>query len=74
MQAIIDFFKNIASFIKSVIDFVVNLFNDLIYVIQVIGQAIARIPTYLAFIPPAVVGIFVLALTVIVVYKIAGRD
>lgn len=74
MQAIIDLFKNIASFFKSVIDFVVNLFNDLIYVIQVIGQAIARIPTYLAFIPQAVVGLFVLALTVIVVYKIAGRD
>ena len=74
MQAIIDFFKNIAGFFKSVIDFVVNLFNDLIYVIQVIGQAIAKIPTYLAFIPQSIVALFVLALTVIVVYKIAGRD
>ena len=74
MQAILDFFKNIAGFFKSVIDFVVNLFNDLIYVIQLIGQAIAKIPTYLSFIPQSIVALFVLALTVIVVYKIAGRD
>lgn len=74
MQAIFDVLKSIGEFFSNVIDFVVTLFQDIVYVVKIIGATIAKIPDYLSFLPPAVLAAFVGALAIIVVYKIAGRD
>lgn len=74
MQAILDVLKSIGEFFSTVINFVVNMVQDLVYVVELMGMTIAKIPQYISFLPSSVVSIFVVALTLIVVYKILGRD
>lgn len=74
MQAILDVLKSIGEFFSTVINFVVKMVQDLVYVVELMGMTIAKIPQYISFLPSSVVSIFVVALTLIVVYKILGRD
>lgn len=74
MQAIFDVLKSIGELFANLVFFVVELLGDLVYVVSLMGQTIAKVPSYLGFLPSVIVSTFVIALTVIVVYKIIGRD
>lgn len=74
MAAIGEFFKSIGTFFSNVITLVRSFFEDIIYVIKLIGAAIGKIPSYLGFLPSAVIAVFVAGLTLIVIYKVLGRD
>lgn len=74
MSAIIDFFSGIADFFSAVIDFVVGFFEDLIYVIQLLGQFLVQIPQYFFFLPPAAVVILLTLFGIVLIYMILGRN
>lgn len=74
MSAIIDFFSGIADFFSSIVDFVVGFFEDLVYVIQLLGAFVAQIPQYFFFLPPAVVALLVTAFGIVLIYMILGRN
>ena len=74
MDAIIGFFKGLADIITAVIDFVVGLFQDLIYMIQLLGQFIVNIPDYFVWLPSGVVAVIVTIFAIVVIYKILGRE
>lgn len=74
MGPIIDFFKGIGAIIGAVIDFVVGLFQDLIYMIQLLGQFIVNIPSYFVWLPSGVVAVIVTIFAIVVIYKILGRE
>lgn len=60
--------------IKSVVDFVIGFFEDIVFIVKSLAQAVINIPRYLSFLPPAVLAIFITGITVVVVYKVVGRD
>lgn len=74
MQVLIDFFKGVGNAITAIIDFVIGFFEDLVYMIKLLGQVIVNIPSYFSWLPPEVVAILVLIIGVVVVYKILGRE
>ena len=74
MQVLIDFFKGVGNAITSIIDFVIGFFEDLVYMIKLLGQVIVNIPSYFSWLPAEVVAILVLIIGVVVVYKILGRE
>ena len=74
MQALFDIIKSIGEFFSNVISFVVTIFSDLIYVIKSIGTAISRIPNYIGWLPASISALFLVALSIIIVYKVVGRD
>jgi len=74
LQGIFDLLKSIGEFFSNIVNFVIRLVQDLIYVVELMGQVIIKIPDYIGFLPSAVISVFLVALTVIVVYKIIGRD
>lgn len=74
MQAIISFFESIGSIISTVIDFIIGLFRDLIFLIQLLGNFLANIPTYLSFLPSAVTASVILIFSIAVIFKILGRE
>ena len=65
---------DIGNFFTTIFDFVISLFEDLVYIVQVTGKCIASIPQVLCFLPPAVLTIFVAVFGIVVIYKIAGRE
>lgn len=74
MNAILDFFKGIGNAIVSVVDFVIGLFEDLIYMIKILGQVIANIPSYFSWLPAELISILLIIVGVVVIYKILGRE
>lgn len=74
MQAIIDFFAQIGSIISTVIDFVIKLFADLISMITLLGNFLAALPSYFSWLPGAVVSSLLVIFSIVVIYKILGRE
>ena len=74
MQAVIDFFVGITDVVTSLIDFVVSFVQDIVYVIQLTGAFVLKIPLIFSFMPSEVLGVIVLMFGVVVVYKVLGRE
>lgn len=74
MNALLDFLKGIGNAIVSVIDFVMGLFEDLVYMIKLLGQVVLNIPYYFSWLPPQILALVVLIISIVVIYKILGRE
>lgn len=74
MQGIFDVLKSIGEFIANIVSFIVRLLGDLVYIVDLMGKTIAKVPSYLGFFPSPIIALFLVALSIIVVYKIVGRD
>lgn len=65
---------NIANFFSTLWDFIINLFEEIVYIIGILGSVIVNIPSYFTWLPASVLALIVLAIGIVVVYKIAGRE
>lgn len=74
MGAILDFFKGIGTAITSIFEFVIGLFQDLIYMIKLLGQVVFNIPAYFSWLPAGVLSLIVVIIGIVVIYKILGRE
>lgn len=74
MQGIIDFLGLIGQAIVSVIEFVISMIQDLVFVVQLAANFVIAIPSYFAWLPAPIMTMLVTAVTVIFIYKIAGRS
>ena len=74
MQAIIDFFTTLGSVIVSVVEFVIKFFKDLIYVIGLLGNMILSLPAMIGWLPSVCISLTVTAFSIVVIYKIMGRE
>ena len=74
MNTIINILKAIGDFFASVVDFVVKLFSDLVYVVKLLGETVAKLPSLLGFFPSSVLAVLLLAVAVVVIYKVLGRE
>lgn len=74
MQAIIDFFATLGSVIVSVVEFVIKFFKDLIYVIGLLGNLLISLPAMIGWLPSACISLVVTTFSIVVIYKIMGRE
>lgn len=74
MQAIIDFFATLGEIITTVVDFVIQLFKDLLFMLQLLAKFVVSIPDYFAWLPAGVVAVIVVIFSIVVIYKILGRE
>lgn len=74
MSTIIDMLRSIGEFFGMVIDFVVKLFKDLVYIVKLLGSVVQSLPSLLGFLPLAVTGILTVTFAVVVIYKVLGRE
>lgn len=73
MNAIIKFFEGFVDTISAVIDFVVDFFTDLVYVIGLLGQFVIEIPGYFSWLPSEAVALLVTAFSIVVIYMVLNR-
>lgn len=75
MQVLVDFFGLIGSLLSTVVDFVVQLFQDLILVIALLVKSLASFPAYIsALLPPGYVTALTLCVTIAVILIVIGRS
>lgn len=72
--SIASFFEGVLYFFSTLFDFIGKLLSDFVWVVENVGNAISNLPDYLSFLPAQVVTLFMSGVTVIIVYKILGRD
>lgn len=73
-EDIIDFLKMIGDTLISFFDFVFSLVEDLVYVIQLTGETVLKIPSYFSWLPAEAVAIIVSIFAIVVIYKVIGRE
>lgn len=74
MIGVINLIKGFFEFVVSIVNFVLKILQDLIYVVKILGQTVANLPTYLGFLPTTVLALFVGCLSIVVCYKVLGRS
>ena len=74
MKAVVETLKGIAEAITAAIDFLFGIIEDLVYMVKLLGQFILDIPNYLSWLPPAITAIFLAIFSIVVIYKIIGRE
>lgn len=73
MDALFQVFQAIGDAIAFVINFVVTLFMDLVWLIQMLGLIVAAIPSYFSWLPAELLVILVAVIGAAVVLRIMGR-
>lgn len=74
MKAIVNFFEGIGAVILAVVEFVISLFSDLVWIINTLVWAVGEIPSLLSWIPGEILAILTITLSVVMIYKIMGRE
>lgn len=64
---------NIANFFSTAWDFIINFFKEIVYIIQLLASVVTNIPGYLSWLPSSIALLIVTAMSIVVIYKIAGR-
>lgn len=66
--------KSIVKFFEAIVDFVIDFFEDLVYVIELVGETVKDIPSYLDAFPSVLVAGILALVGVAVIFKILGRE
>lgn len=74
MNAIVNFFEGIGDVILAVVEFIVSFFSDIVWIINTLLWAVGEIPGLLSWIPAEILAILTVTLSVVMIYKIMGRE
>ncbi len=74
MGALIDILKSIGEMITAVFAFIIDFFQDLLYVIQLTGKFLMAIPGYFSWLPGPLLTLLLVIFSIVVIYKILGRE
>lgn len=66
--------KSIFNLISSIVSFIIGFFQDLVYMITLLGKFILSLPSYLIWLPPTFITAVTLIFTIVVIYKVLGRE
>lgn len=74
LSDIFEVVKSIGDFLASVVNFVIDFFADLGYMIDLLGETMEDLPQYLDFLPSTVIASVIAIFSIVVIYKILGRE
>lgn len=74
LETIKNAFLGFINLITSLVDFVVGLIKDIVYVVKLTGGFVAKIPQLFSWLPAPVVALFITLFAIVVIYKILGRE
>lgn len=74
LETIKNILIDIGNFFTTVFDFVISLFEDLVYIVQATGKAVTSIPSLFSWLPSPVLALLITIFGVVVIYKISGRE
>lgn len=73
-ESIKEYIVSIGELISTGFNFVVDFFSDIVYIIQLTGKFVLEIPTYFSWLPTPVLTLIVAIFSVVVIYKVLGRE
>lgn len=73
MQPIIDFFTSLADLFTKAVDFIIGFFEDVVYVILLLGKFVIEIPGYFLWLPGVAIALLVTIFSIVVIYMVLNR-
>ena len=74
LETIKDFFVTFMGIVTALVDFVIGFVEDIVYVVQLTADFVAKIPYYFVWLPDVCVSLIVAIFAVVVIYKVLGRE
>lgn len=74
MQGILNWLAGLGNLILSLVNFVFGMIADLLYVISLLANLVIRLPDILGWIPSACLTLVVTTFSIVVIYKVLGRE
>lgn len=71
---IIQFLRDISQALTSAFEFLVGFFEDTVYIIKLTGSFLLKIPQLFSWLPAPAIALIVSIFTVVVIYKVMGRE
>lgn len=66
--------KNVIKTITMLVDFLIQMIKDILYVIQITAEALGQIPEYIGWLPTVAISALVTLFGIVIVYKVLGRE
>lgn len=73
IKELVQILKSFFTTIGKLIDFIFGMIEDLIYVIKLLGKVSDNMPDFFSWLPPEVLALILLTISIIVIFKIIGR-
>lgn len=67
-------FQQIFDFFSNVLDFLIDFIKDIVYIIEITGEMVLKIPDYFSWLPSEALSLLVSVFAVVVIYKVLGRE
>lgn len=74
LDTISDAISSIVGFLDTIWTFVKDFTADTFEMIKLVGETVAKIPDYFSWLPAEVVAPLIVLFSVVVIYKILGRE
>lgn len=74
LETIKNILFSIGDFFTSIYEFVIGLFEDLVFIIKACGKVLSFIPNAFSWLPAPILALIIAIFGVVVIYKIAGRE
>lgn len=74
MATIKEYLISIGEFFSSIYDFILDIFRDIDYLVDLTGEFVKNIPNYFGWLPAPVLAVIVTIFTIVVLYKVLGRE
>lgn len=66
--------KDIFNGIMMLVDFVISFVQDIVYLIGLTADFVAKIPSLFSWLPSEALSLIMIAFGIVVVYKVLGRE
>lgn len=66
--------QSIADFFVAIFEIVMGLIRDIVQMVKMLGEFVGKIPDLFGWLPPAAVSLIVVLFSVVVIYKVIGRE
>lgn len=74
IEEIREFMEPIIGFFEMIIDFIINLFQDIVYMVELTAETVAQLPHLFSWLPAEVLTILLAIFSIAVIYLILGRQ
>lgn len=74
LDFIADLFYSLLGPLGSLIEFIINFGEDVVYLIQLLLSFVEDIPSYFGWLPDSCIILIVSTFTIVVLYKVLGRE
>lgn len=74
LESIYNVLKTIGDFFGTVGEWIVNLVKDIVKLVELTANAVGNIPKYLSWLPAPVLAIALVIFSIVVLYKVLGRE